>query len=620
MDPNGVTPLAGSLALGTDVPTTLTLIVEVDGTVRAMRFPGLSQDHTVALLGLAPNTTHTVTARVTDASGNRAGSQVVAVTQPLPADFPQITVTASDPQRMEPGFLLLDRFRRNQGEPGLQYSMILDANGDVVWYSTLGANVMLARDDGRLLYRNAGGKREIDLLGAVDTVGLQDPGSGLHHDFFPSPTGTFLSLSRESVFIEDFPTSETDPDAPPEDATVQDNPVVEFDAAGNLLNVWRMSDMLDTGRIGYGSLLPSGTGFDWAHANSVVDLPDDGAILVSLRHQDAVVKFDRATGVPIWLLAPHVNWSGPFLPYLLTPVGTPFEWTYHQHSAMQTPHGTILLFDNGNFRASPFDGDAPLADDETYSRAVEYLVDEDAMTIAQVWEWQRPFGNRLYSPTGGDADWMPVTGNVLVTFMGPTYDGGLPVPREARILEITHQTPAEVVFSVTLSNAPGRITVHRSEKIPGLYAPDVGICGNGALELSEQCDPPGPAGSRRVCLPDCRLDEDGDGIADDDDSCPLAPNPGGGSAIFGQTVLFLPGVLVWDHALDYVVASGPFATTGEIGAYPVDVTTIGSGSTWIDPTAQPGAGRWYLLRPDCVDASWVSGGMSESGDRDGSLP
>ena len=69
---------------------------------------------------------------------------------------------------------------------------------------------------------------------------------------------------------------------------------------------------------------------------------------------------------------------------------------------MLTPAGTLLIFDNGNHRASPFDGTVPLLNDETYSRAVEYAVDEENMEVRQAWEYEEDASPLLYAHFVGD--------------------------------------------------------------------------------------------------------------------------------------------------------------------------------------------------------------------------
>ena len=197
-----------------------------------------------------------------------------------------------------------------------------------------------------------------------------------------------------------------------------------IDLKGDLLNTWPLVNMLDTSRVGYNSLDLHDLGHDWAHVNAVIYDPRDDSVIMSLRHQDAVVKFSRSTGKLKWILGPHANWSAKFKRFLLTPVGEPFEWQYHQHSPTITPSGTILLFDNGNFRASPFDGNTKTPNRQNYSRAVEYAIDEQKMEVRQVWEYGKYSEKRLFAGHIGDANWMKKTGNVLITFGGTSFIGG----------------------------------------------------------------------------------------------------------------------------------------------------------------------------------------------------
>jgi hypothetical protein len=143
---------------------------------------------------------------------------------------------------------------------------------------------------------------------------------------------------------------------------------------------------------------------------------------------------------------------------------------------MWTGHGTLLLFDNGNFRASPFDGTTPMTEAESFSRAVEYEIDEPQMHVRQLWEFGEFAEPRLYSWFISDADWQPLTGNRLITFGGISHVDGTPSidlglgTNHARLIETTDEEPATVVFDLTLHDPTGgRVAVYRSERIPDLY-------------------------------------------------------------------------------------------------------------------------------------------------------
>jgi arylsulfate sulfotransferase len=299
--------------------------------------------------------------------------------------------------------------------------------------------------------------------------------SELHHDLVRTGHDTFLSLSIEILTVDDYPTSDTDPAAPTQTAQIEADVAVEFGSDGGLLDSWPLAEILDPTRIGYGSLRADDNGvFDWSHSNAIIHDPSDDSLIVSVRHQDAVIKFSRATGRLEWILGPPANWTAAFQPFLLTPVGA-LSWPYHQHAPMFTPSGTLLLFDNGNFRASPFDGQ-PTQDGP--SRAVEYAIDEARMVVRQVWEYGVPPAEGIFSSAVGDADWMPQTGNVLMDFGNTTNVNGVASEdlglgrTHTRIVEVDRGTPADVVFDMTVYGPPGRLLIYRVERIPSLYPPE----------------------------------------------------------------------------------------------------------------------------------------------------
>jgi arylsulfate sulfotransferase len=385
---------------------------------------------------------------------------------------------------MEPGYTLLDRYARDDTTSDQTYPMIVDAAGEAVWYATFGGRAITQLDDGTLLYRDLQNVMVYDLLGnQLLDLPLADSGEGLHHELVLTDTGTYLSVTRKGVLVEGYPSSETDPGAPPQDVVVADDPVLEFAADGSLIGEWSLMDMLEPTRIGYGSLIQQTAGLDWAHTNAVAVDPRDNTLIASLRHQDAVIKFDPADGSLKWILAPHANWPAELEPYLLEPVGDPFEWAYHMHAPEITPSGTVLLFDNGNFRASPFDGQTPMTLPESYSRAVEYHVDETTMEVSQVWEFSPQGAERLHTQGRGDADMLPRTGNVLSTFSAISYVGGVSSldlgfgRRHARIIETDHGTPPTRVFDlqVYIPGTYARLAIYRADRIASLYAANVRV-------------------------------------------------------------------------------------------------------------------------------------------------
>jgi arylsulfate sulfotransferase len=231
---------------------------------------------------------------------------------------------------------------------------------------------------------------------------------------------------------------------------------------------WDAFDHLDPFRIGYQTIdaywhtrgFPDSA--DWTHGNGVVYDAAGDAVVFSLKHQDAVLKVDRATGRIRWILGEPTDW-GPLADRVLRPVGEPFRWPYHGHNPRLTRHGTIVMYDNGSWGARPFR--APVPPEQVQSRAVEFEVDERAMTVRQVWSSEdprRPAG--CHSPGMGDAHRLPVTDNMLVVYSicmlrrpGMTLSeyekdklAESQAPYEAFVREYTRSTPPQIVFEARI--------------------------------------------------------------------------------------------------------------------------------------------------------------------------
>ena len=156
--------------------------------------------------------------------------------------------------------------------------------------------------------------------------------------------------------------------------------------------------------------------------------PSDGGLLVSLRHQDAVIKLD-STGQLAWILGSHAGWSESFQDALLTPIGD-LAWPYHQHGPRLASDGTLLIFDNGTRGYNPYEAEGAERVDE--SRVVAYRVDEEAGTVEQLWEYRDTLTGPLYAAALGGVDPLPQTGHVLASFGFLDAEGGVENPSAGR--------------------------------------------------------------------------------------------------------------------------------------------------------------------------------------------
>ena len=120
---------------------------------------------------------------------------------------------------------------------------------------------------------------------------------------------------------------------------------------------------------------------DWMHTNSVQYTPWDGNLIISMRHQDWVIKINYADGAGNGSVLWRMGLGGDFT---VTTQGTQgladvgYPWFSHQHDAEFELRGTqfggrrvMTIFDNGNTRHARFNPSAN-------SRCQSYAIDEQA--------------------------------------------------------------------------------------------------------------------------------------------------------------------------------------------------------------------------------------------------
>ncbi|MFT7004124.1 MAG: arylsulfate sulfotransferase [Sulfurimonas sp.] len=189
----------------------------------------------------------------------------------------------------------------------------------------------------------------------------------------------------------------------------------------------------------FGDITGVGPGRNWAHVNSVDHDAVDDAIIVSSRHQNAVLKIGRDKKIK-WILGSKEGWKKQFQQYLLTPIdkngkkidcgdrGTEcpgyvdgnggFDWTYTQHTAYNIDSmrkGDVVyvsVFDNGDARGN----EQPAMAMDKYSRAVIYKIDQKKMTVEQVWEFGQERGISLYAPVTSKVEYQTDKNSVFSYF------------------------------------------------------------------------------------------------------------------------------------------------------------------------------------------------------------
>ena len=113
---------------------------------------------------------------------------------------------------------------------------------------------------------------------------------------------------------------------------------------------------------------------DWLHSNSL-QLAPDGNFLMSIRHQDWVIKIDYENGAGTGNILWRLGLDGDFT--IIGDANDTYPWFSHQHDVEYEFDTTyISLFDNGNTRINEF----PLEN----SRGQVLNVDENTLTATLV--------------------------------------------------------------------------------------------------------------------------------------------------------------------------------------------------------------------------------------------
>jgi hypothetical protein len=102
---------------------------------------------------------------------------------------------------------------------------------------------------------------------------------------------------------------------------------------------------------------------DWVHGNAVTETPE-GDLLLSLRHQDWVIKVDFRHGSGSGSILWRLGEDGDFT----IDSTDPHPWFSHQHDAEMEPDGTMSLFDNNNLGRAQ--------DPNAHSRGQVFRLDE----------------------------------------------------------------------------------------------------------------------------------------------------------------------------------------------------------------------------------------------------
>ncbi|MCP4125130.1 MAG: aryl-sulfate sulfotransferase [Bacteroidetes bacterium] len=441
LDPSGYAPLSALLEM------TLFAAANVDNMSVTVKGKSSSQgdlektydvagtDVEVPVLGLYAD--HTNTVKISFYNSDMAfiaDTALSLTTAALPVGAPSVTTADVINSSQDINTMLLVSYAGGDHDfpsvvdvPFMPF--IMDKFADIRWYVDYGTHPDLANlrfghgferlQNGNLYFGDQATHKiyEIDMLGYVVNTWDLPVNYEFHHEVWEKSNGNFIIAIDNTTLttIEDW--------------------MIEIDRSGNVVREWDFNQSLQNDRyVMEDGIQPGPIERDWLHQNGQTWDDNDNSLVITAREQ-GLIKVTASNQV-VWIAAPHRNWgmngAGQDLnDYLLTPLDAnndpitdtsvlngwtnhpDFEWPWYLHAPLVTPEGTFMVFDNGGSRNYV----VPDAVD-AYSRAVEYEIDADSMTIKQKFQYGKEQGFDLFSAIVSDVDYDATLNTV--TFAGGT--------------------------------------------------------------------------------------------------------------------------------------------------------------------------------------------------------
>ncbi|MDZ5783541.1 aryl-sulfate sulfotransferase [Marinococcus luteus] len=453
-DPYGEAPLTALTKFHTEAPSRITVTVASRGETQDIShtYPAFNREHEVPVLGLYPNNTNEVTIEAEDRQGNIQEKTVSIETNDTPAFAHNREVLESSTAEMEPGLTFLT--------PGKSKAYGADEEGDIRWYSSrTGGFVFKRLSNGNLLLGASDSEDnrndylfETDMLGKVQNqykINLPNyEGTNvIHHDAIELPNNNLLVTVHDNSnsYVEDT--------------------MVEIDRdTGETVETLDLKDIFPS-EVHEEYSGPNESEGDWMHQNAIWYDEENKSILISGRHQDAVMSLTYPDMEINWILGAPEGWSANMDEKVLKPENGNLKYPGAQHAPMILPDQDnnpdtkdVLLFDNNRVITR---GDESISKD--FSQGIQYRINEEEGTVETVWNYGKERGKDFFSNVVGDADYLYETENRLLTSGYQETEDGY----QATVVE-TAGTTDEVVYELELSGieeGDGRV-VYRAERMP----------------------------------------------------------------------------------------------------------------------------------------------------------
>lgn len=487
LNPYETSPLSALVAFETDEFGSIS--VQIDGkdeyTTITHEFSQVEESHILPIYGLYADYNNKVTITFTSISGVVSQEIIYIKTQELPADMPVADITVANTE------LMADGFTYGIMEGGGSFAF--DANGDIRWYTTIEISTMPIKrlENGNIisgsntkveLEATAASLFEFDMLGRVVNEYLI---YGAHHEVLELANGDLLVAASVGDTVEDYivrldrTTGEIVQDWDMKEILSDMEYISDPDWQLHIYNNQTVNNPSATETAKWNTVAKRSEN-DWFHNNALYYDEAENTIMASGRMKDAIVKFDADTGEVIWILAdPNTDWAEAYADKLLTPIGDDFEYSYGNHAVTVADDGDILLFDNGNYRSKEIE--TALEPNDTYSRGVRYSINEENMTVTQVWQYGKELGSVAFSSYISDIDYLD-TDHYLINFGGILTDmatgeafNSTAMQKQEHVIDpqgvtyIVEIIDDQIVFEMNLSAADGTANTYRVERMTPYY-------------------------------------------------------------------------------------------------------------------------------------------------------
>lgn len=299
--------------------------------------------------------------------------------------------------------------------------------------------------------------REIDLAGdpvqqiTIDTLNAKLAAAGyafavsdIHHDVAILPNGHLIviaALLKPETGLTGYPGT----------TNVLGDALIDLDTNFNVAWVWNEFDHLDVNR--HPMNFP-----DWTHTNAVLYSPADGNLLVSIRHQDWIVKVDYANGAGAGDILWRLGEGGDFA---LVNGTDPTDWFYAQHEPAFVSTATagdfqLAVMDNGDNRILANGSACGTTGNDCYTTVPILDVNELQKTATVLFRQTIPTAQ--YSEYGGDTTEL-TNGDLEYDLCSDPFGLG------SVVTETTTGSSPKTVWTMTVTGA----NLYRAHRIPSLY-------------------------------------------------------------------------------------------------------------------------------------------------------